>query len=487
MKYALCRKGNSWMATPNIKRILRPVLVLTAALYTLALCAGCSRLPDVTLDQLMDQVNAAHQAVNNDGLKSEFTRRQPVDENGELISESERFSYYANTADADTYDADLVLTRQQMEEDVAYLFDALYACYGNYDKMGGQAAFNAAEQAILEECGQVDSLRAEEFQELLLSHLSFVKDAHFQIQGQKTNPRWYPFFFREVAFYLDEDQYITADHKKVASVDGYDDLTQLFKRSISPEGEIVYYPVVLQDTTTWDEPLTVHYTDGSTQVLQCEPYDYQESFENPDQLAIPEVRYDGDIPVLQVNAMQPQTPAFSDWNEGFQAGAKVLGNSKIGILDLRFNSGGDGDAAARWLKGYASTSVPSNSLFFNAFSGAQSSSARDLWIPNDNLLIILTSKRTASAAEWLIDASHNLENVLIVGDNTSGAMVGSISYIQLKNSKLRVGAGSIQAIIPDTNDYFEEFRGFCPDLWVPADEAEDLVLALLARQAKDPA
>lgn len=38
----------------------------------------------------------------------------------------------------------------------------------------------------------------------------------------------------------------------------------------------MYYPVVLQDTTTWDEPLTIRYTDGSTQVLRCEPYSWGE-------------------------------------------------------------------------------------------------------------------------------------------------------------------------------------------------------------------
>lgn len=482
MKYALCRKGNSWMATPNIKRILRPVLVLTAALYTLALCAGCSRLPDVTLDQLMDQVNAAHQAVNNDGLKSEFTRRQPVDENGDYVYTS---AYYTYPEDTHPYDPDLVLTRQQMEEDVAYLFDALYACYGNYDKMGGQAAFDAAEQVIMEECRQVDSLRAEEFQKMLVPHFTFVKDAHFQIQNQTPNPLWYPFFFREVAFYEDNGQYITADRKTVACVDGYADLSQLFKRSISPEGEIVYYPVVLQDTATWDEPLTVHYTNGSTQILKCEPYNKSYLTQVVDTQIIPEVRYDNDIPVLQVNTVQSQTA--SDWYEGFQGGANLLGNAKIGILDLRLNGGGQGEVAVEWLKDYAKTVVPSNSLFFAAFSGVQKSNARDLWISNDNLLVILTSKRTASAAEWLIDAAYNLENVLFVGENTGGAMIGSAAPVQLPNSDLIVKIGSSQNIIPDTNDYFEEFRGFYPDLWVPADEAEDLVLALLARQAKDPA
>ena len=469
------------MTTINSKRRLRPVFVLAAALYTLALCTGCSRLPTVTLDQLMDQVNAAHQAVDNDGLKKKFIPRQPVDENGERISV---YSYFAS--EPEPYDPDLWLTREQMEEDVAYLFDALYASYGNYDQMGGWVIFNKAEQALLKECARHDSLRAKDFQQMMLPYFTFVKDSHFNIQGESANPIWYPFFFRETAFYLDDGQYITENHKTVASVEDYDDLTQLFRRSISPEGEIVYYPVVLQDTTTWDEPLTVHYTDGSTQVLSCEPYGYeemQEAFEQMDQLAIPEVRYDGDVPVLRVNSIRDET--VEGWQEGFDEGAKVLGNSPVGILDLRLNPGGKGAVAVKWLKDYAKTTVPTNSMFFFFASGNQQTNARNLWVSNDNLLVILTSKRTASAAEWLIDAAYNLENVLIVGENTSGAMVGSRVAVQLPNSKLDVGIGPIQAIIPDTNDYFEEYRGFYPDLWAPADEAEDLVLALLSAHAKD--
>ena len=456
-----------------MKGLVRCCALALVACLALASCAPALP-PQPTLDELLAETNAAHQAIDNDGLRGRFALRQPVDENGDYVYTS---AYYTYPEDTHPYDPDLVLTRQQMEEDVVYLFDALYACYGNYDKMGGQAAFDAAEQAILEECAQYSSLRAEEFQKLLVPHFAFVKDAHFQIQNQAPNPLWYPFFFREVAFYEDDGQYITADGKTVASVDGYDDLSQLFKRSISPEGEIVYYPVLLKDSTTCDETLTVHYTDGSAQTLQCEPYDTAYSFQSIDRDAVPEVRYDNDIPVLQVNTVQSQTA--SNWYEGFQEGASLLGNAKIGILDLRFNGGGQGEVAVEWLKDYAKTVVPSNSLLFKAFSGVQTSNARDLWISNDNLLVILTSKRTASAAEWLIDAAYNLENVLFVGENTGGAMIGSAAPVQLPNSNLTVKIGSSQNIIPDTNDYFEECRGFYPDLWVPAGEAEELAVKLM--------
>jgi hypothetical protein len=34
-------------------------------------------------------------------------------------------------------------------------------------------------------------------------------------------------------------------------------------------------------------------------------------------------------------------------------------------------------------------------------------------------------------------------------------------------------------LTPDDSDYFEEFRGFYPDIWVPAAEAEELAVKLM--------
>lgn len=454
------------------------VLIVSVMLSFMLTLSGCSPLPVETLDELLVATNAAHQAIDNDGLRGRFALRQPVDESGELVSTSERYSYY--TTDPEPYDPDLVLTQEQLIEDVTYLFDALYTCYGNYDRMGGQAAFDAAEQDILEECVQYSSLRAEEFQKLLVPHFAFVKDAHFQIQNQAPNSFRYPFFFREVAFYEDNGQYITADRKTVASVDGYDDLSRLFKRSISPEGEIVYYPVLLKDSTTCDEILTVHYTDGSTRVLQSNPCDYSERlqrFLSMEQYVISKLTYKKGIPVLRVNSMQ--SGSDSSWKETFLGGAKTLGNSKISVLDLRLNPGGTYTMLEEWFKAYAKAQVPANSIFRDAFTGEQLFSARDTWVENDNLLIVLTSKLTASGAEWLIDAAYNLENVLIVGENTYGALIGSSSEVQMKNSKIVIKIGNLENIVPSANDYFEEFRGFYPDLWVPANEADSLIIKFL--------
>ena len=64
-------------------------------------------------------------------------------------------------------------------------------------------------------------------------------------------------------------------------MDDHPDLDELFKRSISEQGYLVYYPVLLKpatfDGTEWekhtcDETLTVHYTDGSTDTLTADAW-----------------------------------------------------------------------------------------------------------------------------------------------------------------------------------------------------------------------
>ena len=78
-----------------------------------------------------------------------------------------------------------------------------------------------------------------------------------------------------------EDGYQSEDGKQVESVEGYEDLDQLFRRSISSEGELVYYPVVLkevedpslQGTYQNNEPLVVRYQGGETQTLTAESFE----------------------------------------------------------------------------------------------------------------------------------------------------------------------------------------------------------------------
>lgn len=469
----------------GVRRKLSCILILCAVIG--CFLSGCSQPKDLSLKELLLEANAAHQEITPEGLEDLFMKRKPSGSSGGPISVQEQHAYFSQSPEP--YDPAALLDQEQMAEDVTYLFDALYACYGNYEQMGGRAAFDAAEQAILESCAQSAPMQAEEFKELLLSQLAFVQDSHFTINDTDTNPSQIPFFFRETEFYkTDEGQYATKEGKTVAAVEGYTDLDQLFRRALSSEGKLVYYPVLLKDCLSTEayaspqvceEVLTVHYTDGSSETLEAEPYTLSETLREIDFDALPELYDLEGFPVLQINSFMGS--ADPDWQERAQEGARILGDSPIGILDLRFNPGGTGETAVEWLEEYAQTPVPTNSLFYSGFSDWQSTDSSDLWVENENLLIILTSKRTASAAEWLIDAACNLENVLIIGENTSGSMRGTALDALLKNSKLMVGFGMTQAIIPSENGYFEEYRGFFPDVWIPADEALEWTIQMLQR------
>ena len=107
-----------------------------------------------------------------------------------------------------------------------------------------------------------------------------------------------------------EEGYQSEDGKQVESVEGYEDLDQLFRRSISPQGELVYYPVVLkevedaslQGTYQNNEPLVVHYKGGKTQTLTAESFEmYDEAL--PERTVTEEVE---GIPVLRLQFFDSQ-------------------------------------------------------------------------------------------------------------------------------------------------------------------------------------
>ena len=76
--------------------------------------------------------------------------------------------------------------------------------------------------------------------------------------------------------------------------------------------------------------------------------------------------------------------------------------------------------------------------------------------------------------------AHNVENVLFIGENTWGAQVASAAYhVQLPNSGCVVTMGHGLFVVPQDWDYYEELRGYQPDLWVPAGEAEELAVKLM--------
>ena len=251
------------------------------ALLSVILCvlmAGCAAAPELqqpTLEELLAGVNAKHQSVEQKPMdRGRYLRQAP--------DQAALEQYQIGEDGAKPFDLDAVITATQAARDVEYLFGAFAALYGPYDYLGGAEVFDAHKAEILARCGEQESWTAQAFQDLLLDGLAFLPDAHFNINGGHTNLFQVPFFFRETDFYKTDGGYQTAEGKRVESVDNHPDLEGLFKPSISPEGEIVYYPILL-------EPGGVERPDAD---LQRGPHHsiHRRQQRNPDRRAVPAVQ-----------------------------------------------------------------------------------------------------------------------------------------------------------------------------------------------------
>lgn len=455
-----------------LKKIFVCILAAMLALSNV----GCTSVPQPTMEELLAEVNAEHQEVE----KGTMNASQYV---GDLVDQDLRWSYYPkeNTAE---YDPEKILTQQQVIEDVTYLFDAFHDCYGPYEYFGGAEVFDAVEETIKAELQTKETLITADLEQILLENLAFIKDGHFNINNKSPYMIKIPFFFREVAFVKTVEGYQAIDGRKVESVEGYDNLDELMKRSISPEGKLVYYPVLLKDNDpsirldlpqSCKETLIVHYTNKTTQELKAEPFQiYSETFlKTPEEYQVVTSRQNGEIPVFQFNEFD------LDYKEEISEGAKVLKKAPIAILDLRSNRGGSALIAEDWISKYANTLVLTNRKIIDTKTGEFLRNEEDKWIENPNILIILSGKYSASASEMLIDCAYNLENVLIIGENTMGALLGGQGSTCLPSSAVKVGVGNGLMSLQTEGDYFEELRGFYPDIWVPSGEAEELAVKLI--------
>lgn len=154
-------------------------------------------------------------------------------------------------------------------------------------------------------------------------------------------------------------------------------------------------------------------------------------------------------------------------------------DAPVQIIDLCTNGGGFWQDAQSVIMDYVGQAVPTNSVEVDAWTGNYQEE-QDQFAENEKLLIVLTGKYTASAAEQFVDAIHNVENVLVIGENTNGCILTAAgqSYLPNSNAPMVLGTNMVH-VFPE--GFFEELRGLYPDLWVPAGEAEDLVIKLVER------
>ena len=463
------------------------------------------------LEAFMEEINREHEAV----VKPEVDFAQYTLPRGERDARYSKGFYNVHDWEERKFDGDGMLSMEAVEDDLDIFFGILKTSYGGYYYFGGQEVFTAAQEEVLQRCRETDHLTGNMVVSYLLDALKFVEDCHFSIEGQTLNLHSAPVFYRGTAFEKTKQGYVSMDSGKlVQSVEGWPDLETLFKRSLSDDGWIVYYPIVLYQIHLASremefptpDPLTVHYTDGTSQILSAKPY---QRCQRPTEEKV-EYHENRGIPVLYSRNWFLHGATTNIEGNQMLSYAKELREKPVMIMDQRYNGGGYGYGPFLWMKTYTGQPVSTNTktlsiIPMGAYLGSGTAvgswmmeiqetvgfrevtpdyteiySVPETFVDNDNLLVILTSKRSASAAEIFTEFAHNVRNTLVIGENTSGCAIGASGEAELPNSHIRVSFGQYISIFPDTPGYFEEFVGLAPDLWVEGDRAEELAVLFLS-------
>lgn len=460
------------------------VLLLTACSSESSIQTDPSQIPSFTLSDtfcdVLDHVNSAHEAVKlYNGDYSAYMGQYQNPEFDPNMCEFNEKAMPKSTA---------ILTLEQITADMETFYETLRTEYGCYEYFGGDEAFRPAIDAVIADCAAMDEIRCVDWVESLIEHFSFVKDAHFTFGGIMVDKAEVPFFFRDISFRKTENGYVADNGKIVASVDGYDELDELFKLSLTKKGELVYYPVLLEKfhymqledkKVECSTTLTVRYADGSYDELSAEPFKLISRSSSSKNAKTKEK--DG-IPVVTVNYFDPTKDGAL-----YVDSAPLLRDRDIFIMDMRTCTGGQYSMMPQWFTNYTLQEVWQNSLSLKKgtpdmlYKNHLTKSDKE-FVSTENTCIILTSKRTMSCGEAFVDMSYNMENTLLVGENTFGCLTGSLKHWTLPNTGLYVSFGEMLYLYPD-GGYFEEFRGFYPDIWVPAAEAEEAVMNFITKNA----
>lgn len=500
--------------------MLNQVIALLGAVSMLAASTPVAPSDAVAFQQLLQEQNAFHAQIN--APATDFTQYQYHFNSGQpLFTETDGQLLRAPSNDMEFTNP---LPVADARAEIEWMFRLLRLQYGLYEWSGGDTAFNAAQDAILAALPKTGSISLAAYEDLLITHLAFIRDCHFQIDGHNFSPEIQLFSNESQIFYRKNNMFYrdAACSKAITAIDNLAP-AQTLHRAIDTQGSLtwgLYKMAQSADSYT----VTIQYADRSTEKITLHPAISWDSCQ-----ASPEVyRYDvrHNIPFVTLNQTVFGSDDQSGWTNSHNeddkqavlASAAAIKPYPAAVIDLSHNPGGNGDLPLAWFQQYTGQAAqpnynmmrirPSEQWVRSAY-GAQTaeeiqavqqqrdaycledgmridgnyyvSTSEPQFIRNDGpLLLVLTSHRTSSAAEIFTDVLHNLSNVLTIGANTGGVLTNAANYgLQLPYSGLFFQFG--ECLFDWNPDYFSEGIGMAPDIYLTGEHLEERFAKFLQR------
>lgn len=393
-----------------------------------------------------------------------------------------------------------ILSREQAASDVDVYFRALEAAYGAYYYFG-DAAFDAARSEVMGWLDGRGSVSAGELEQAFAEALDFVRDAHFQIGSPSVREelfRYEYFYCDGQSWARDEDGY----YKYIDGVrwrfDGFTDSRVRMEQTLLRTGELCWAPVLFcrpADVSSSAVRLVNDAGEERSETLTwTESEAYSESMRDPDYNLLEE---NGIVYISERNFDHQHQELL----DGFAADGAKVRNAKLIIFDIRSNGGGGNEFGRGWVKSFcggqsqitealadrasALRSAANERDGYTAPSGVSGSFIytdviRGAQIANDVPIIVLVDDMCGSSGESMLNFLKQLDNVLVVGSNSSGyQLCGNVMGFRLPNSGTGFSFGASLGLSFTTDNV--DFIGYEPDVWCDPGHALEAALNLTLR------
>ncbi|MBU7027956.1 MAG: hypothetical protein HXS48_13555 [Theionarchaea archaeon] len=425
----------------------------------------------------------------------------------------------------DTYEFSPKVSSEDAKKDVERLFYLLSHGYCGYGYFKTRGDFDQAKSDILREVETSSTWSLYDFSEVIHTHLQFIGDGHFVIGAHEYyhHKDFWHSWGTEI-WKTEGEYYFVSDNMQWEIIKINEDNPEKFMfPSLNPRGEPVYILGVLSSSSPGTLTLKAEDKHGITHSfnrgLSCSHYDPYVGTEKK----IFEEKTISEIPVISVRSFRD---AYHGEMEAFVQTAEKYRGEPYLILDIRGNGGGNSEWPRRWVETFTGCN-PGSYLTYTKFTSRTTlmgqinywndtliyhpnnriykgylqeceeelrmfneSHSKPYWselqfysmqlIPNDTRIIVLTDSDIWSSGELFINFLRQVENVVIVGENTVGATVfGWKTLHQLPHSKLRVRCGCALYYPSDLHCIEEE--GLFPDLWVPPSDVLDYVITAIQK------
>lgn len=390
----------------------------------------------------------------------------------------------------------LVLTYEEMKEDVDLYFRVLRSHWGAYYYWGGNEVFDKVRDSILEKFEGSNMISKTDLTSVMHKSMNFVKDMHFQIgTGRKeahfvSEEEKYWFCYTDDVFFLDDTGFYHEEDGRKWYFAGCDNGSVSIERRLFSDGTLAYGLIQFAPRNEIHSEDTVKLRSGDEEKTEktiwteSTPYS-SDSLKDPDFKMIK----DGSYSYIQLRSFD------DNWKNklvDFQnSGSKVRGSDLL-VFDIRSNGGGNSRYFSNWFESFTGNSEDPKKAKARRTGtlNETSTGSGDAYVINESQgtlqynskpVIILVDNNCGSSGEVALTGMKTLRNSIVIGTNSAGCETfGNVRSYALPNSGINFVYGTDLRCFSSKMENIDG-KGFLPDIWCDPIEAIVAVQNMLVK------